>query len=92
MAQQQATEILAMHEAAAKAAGVASAYRQAAVSDIPYEAIIAAAEDSGADSDFHGVAWPQGYQRAAARLGNAEGSDALEDSGIWSIADQKSPG
>ena len=51
MAQQQATEILAMHEAAAKAAGVVSA-TASSVSDIPYEAIIAAAEESGADLIF----------------------------------------
>ena len=51
MAEKQATEILAAHEAAAKAAGVASA-SSSAVSDVPYEAIIAAAEDSGADLIF----------------------------------------
>lgn len=51
MAEKQATEILATHEAAAKAAGVAST-SSSAVSDVPYEAIIAAAEDSGADLIF----------------------------------------
>ena len=51
MAEKQATEILAAHEAAAKAAGVAST-SSSAVSDVPYEAIIAAAEDSGADLIF----------------------------------------
>ncbi len=51
MAEQQAKEILATHEAAAKAAGVVCA-TTSAVSDIPYEAIIAAAEESGADLIF----------------------------------------
>jgi nucleotide-binding universal stress UspA family protein len=51
MAEQQAQEILAKHEAAAKAAGVVSA-SASAVSDIPYEAIIAAAEEAGADLIF----------------------------------------
>lgn len=51
MAEKQATEILAAHEAAAKVTGVASA-SSSAVSDVPYEAIIAAAEDSGADLIF----------------------------------------
>lgn len=51
MAEQQAKEILATHEAAAKAAGVNCA-TTSAVSDIPYEAIIAAAEESGADLIF----------------------------------------
>jgi nucleotide-binding universal stress UspA family protein len=51
MAEQQAREILAAHEATAKAEGVASA-SVSSVSDIPYEAIIAAAEASGADLIF----------------------------------------
>lgn len=51
MAEQQAREILAAHEAAATVAGVASA-AMSSVSDIPYEAIIAAAEDAGADLIF----------------------------------------
>lgn len=51
MADQQAKEILSAHEAAAKAEGVACA-GMSAVSDIPYEAIIAAAEDAGADLIF----------------------------------------
>ena len=51
MAEQQAKEILAMNQAAAKAEGVASA-TISSVSDIPYEAIIAAAEESGADLIF----------------------------------------
>ncbi|OHC61444.1 MAG: sulfate transporter [Rhodocyclales bacterium RIFCSPLOWO2_02_FULL_63_24] len=51
MADQQAKEILAAHEAAAKAEGVTCA-GTSAVSDIPYEAIIAAAEDAGADLIF----------------------------------------
>lgn len=51
MANQQASEILAAHEAAAKAEGVVSA-GLSAVSDVPYEAIIAAAEQSGADLIF----------------------------------------
>jgi nucleotide-binding universal stress UspA family protein len=51
MAEQQAREILAAHEATAKAEGVASA-SVSSVSDIPYEAIIAAAETSGADLIF----------------------------------------
>ncbi|MCF8149821.1 MAG: universal stress protein [Burkholderiaceae bacterium] len=51
MADQQAKEILGTHEAAAKAAGVASD-TISSVSDIPYEAIIAAAEESGADLIF----------------------------------------
>ncbi len=51
MAEKQAQEILAAHEAAAKAEGVASA-SLSSVSDIPYEAIIAAAETSGADLIF----------------------------------------
>jgi nucleotide-binding universal stress UspA family protein len=51
MAESQAQEILAAHEAAAKAEGVASA-TLTSVSDIPYEAIIAAAETSGADLIF----------------------------------------
>lgn len=51
MAEQQAKEILAAHEAAAKAEGVVSA-TISSVSDIPYEAIIAAAESSGADLIF----------------------------------------
>ena len=51
MADQQAKEILAAHEAAAKAEGVASA-SMSSVSDTPYEAIIAAAEEAGADLIF----------------------------------------
>ena len=51
MAEQQAKEILAAHESAAKAAGVVSA-AVSSVSDIPYEAIIAAAEEAGADLIF----------------------------------------
>ena len=51
MAEQQAREILAAHEAAAKAEGVVSA-AMSSVSDIPYEAIIAAAEEAGADLIF----------------------------------------
>ncbi|MDP3514094.1 MAG: universal stress protein [Sulfuritalea sp.] len=51
MAEQQAKEILAGHEAAAKAEGVSCA-SISSVSDIPYEAIIAAAEDAGADLIF----------------------------------------
>ncbi len=51
MANQQAKEILSTHEAAAKAAGVTSG-TISSVSDIPYEAIIAAAEESGADLIF----------------------------------------
>lgn len=51
MAEQQAHEILAAHEAAAKAEGVVSA-GVSAISDIPYEAIIAAAEAAGADLIF----------------------------------------
>ena len=51
MADKQAQEILAAHEASAKAEGVASA-SLSSVSDIPYEAIIAAAETSGADLIF----------------------------------------
>jgi nucleotide-binding universal stress UspA family protein len=51
MAEQQAKEILAANEAAAKADGVACA-SVSSVSDIPYEAIIAAAEQTGADLIF----------------------------------------
>lgn len=51
MAEQQAKEILAGHEAAARAEGVECA-TASAVSDIPYEAIIAAAEEAGADLIF----------------------------------------
>jgi nucleotide-binding universal stress UspA family protein len=51
MAEKQSQEILAAHEAAAKAEGVNSA-SLSSVSDIPYEAIIAAAETSGADLIF----------------------------------------
>jgi nucleotide-binding universal stress UspA family protein len=51
MAEQQASEILAANEAAAKAEGVVSA-TVSSVSDIPYEAIIAAAEQTGADLIF----------------------------------------
>jgi len=51
MAEQQAREILSAHEAIARAEGVACA-STTAVSDIPYEAIIAAAEQSGADLIF----------------------------------------
>ncbi|MDP2822150.1 MAG: universal stress protein [Sulfuritalea sp.] len=51
MAEKQAKEILAAHEAAAKAEGVVSA-AISSVSDIPYEAIIAAAEEAGADLIF----------------------------------------
>jgi len=51
MAEQQAREILATNEAAAKAAGVVCA-SSSSVSDIPYEAIIAAAEEAGADLIF----------------------------------------
>lgn len=51
MADQQAREILAAHEAAAKAEGVLSA-SMSSVSDTPYEAIIAAAEEAGADLIF----------------------------------------
>ena len=51
MAEQQAREILAANEAAAKAEGVVSA-ALCSVSDIPYEAIIAAADETGADLIF----------------------------------------
>jgi nucleotide-binding universal stress UspA family protein len=51
MAEQQAREILSASEAAAKAEGVVSA-TISSVSDIPYEAIIAAAETAGADLIF----------------------------------------
>ncbi|HQW21487.1 MAG: universal stress protein [Sulfuritalea sp.] len=51
MAEQQAKEILAMHEAAAKAEGV-ECWTTSTVSDIPYVAIIAAAEVAGADLIF----------------------------------------
>jgi nucleotide-binding universal stress UspA family protein len=51
MAEKQAREILAAHESAAKAEGVVSA-SLSSVSDIPYEAIIAAAETAGADLIF----------------------------------------
>lgn len=51
MAEKQAKEILDTHEAAAKAAGVPSA-SLTSISDIPYEAIIAAAEEVGADLIF----------------------------------------
>ncbi len=51
MAEQQAKEILAANEAAARADGVACA-SVSSVSDIPYEAIIAAAEQTGADLIF----------------------------------------
>ena len=51
MAEQQANEILAAHEAAAKADGVVSA-GVSSVSDVPYEAIIAAADQAGADLIF----------------------------------------
>jgi nucleotide-binding universal stress UspA family protein len=51
MAEKQAQEILAGHESTAKAEGVACA-SISSVSDIPYEAIIAAAETAGADLIF----------------------------------------
>lgn len=51
MAEQQAREILAAHETSAKAAGVACA-SLTSISDIPYEAIIAAAEEVRADLIF----------------------------------------
>ncbi len=51
MAEKQAKEILAGHEAMAKAEGVECS-STTAVSDIPYEAIIAAAVQSGADLIF----------------------------------------
>lgn len=51
MAQQQANEILDANESLAKAEGVDCA-SVSAVSDIPYEAIIAAAEQVGADLIF----------------------------------------
>jgi nucleotide-binding universal stress UspA family protein len=51
MADQQANEILAGLEATAKAEGVPCA-SISSVSDVPYEAIIAAAEESGADLIF----------------------------------------
>ena len=51
MAEQQAKVILDAHEAAAKAEGVVSA-AASSVSDVPYEAIIAAAEEAGADLIF----------------------------------------
>jgi nucleotide-binding universal stress UspA family protein len=51
MAEQQAKEILAGHEALARAEGVECG-SISSVSDIPYEAIIAAAEESGADLIF----------------------------------------
>ncbi|MBK9019897.1 MAG: universal stress protein [Sulfuritalea sp.] len=51
MAEQQAREILTAHEASAKAAGVSCA-SVTSISDIPYEAIIAAAEKVSADLIF----------------------------------------
>jgi len=67
MAEQQAKEILAAHEAAAAAEGVVSA-GVSSVSDVPYEAIIAAAEEAGADLIFYGLAREAGLQRASARF------------------------
>lgn len=51
LAEQQAREILSAHEAAANAEGLACA-SMSSVSDTPYEAIIAAAEQAGADLIF----------------------------------------
>lgn len=51
MAERQAGDILAAHQASAQAAGVECA-TVSAVSDTPYEAIIAAAKDAGADLIF----------------------------------------
>ncbi len=51
MAEQQASEILSANEAAAREAGVSCA-TLSSVSDVPYEAIIAAAEQAGADLIF----------------------------------------
>lgn len=51
MAEQQAREILAKNEAAAQAEGVICA-TASSVSDVPYEAIIEAAEKAGADLIF----------------------------------------
>lgn len=51
MADQQATEILARCEAMAKEAGVQSA-STSLVNDVPYEAIISAAESAGCDLIF----------------------------------------
>ena len=51
LAEQQAREILSAHEAAANAEGVVCA-SMSSVSDTPYEAIIAAAEQAGADLIF----------------------------------------
>lgn len=51
MAEQEAKEILSAHEVIAKGAGV-ECTSITAVRDIPYEAIIAAAEQSGADLIF----------------------------------------
>lgn len=51
MADQQAREILAAHVALAKEAGV-DCETSSAVSDVPHEAIITAAEDAGADLIF----------------------------------------
>lgn len=51
MADKQANEILAAHQAAAAAAGVSCGVASA-VSDIPYEAIVAAAQEAGADLIF----------------------------------------
>jgi nucleotide-binding universal stress UspA family protein len=51
LAEQQAKAVLGAHAAAAKAAGVDSA-TVSSISDIPYEAIIAAAEQAGADLIF----------------------------------------
>lgn len=51
MAEQQASEILSGNEAAAREAGVSCA-TLSSVSDVPYEAIIAAAEQAGADLIF----------------------------------------
>lgn len=51
LAEQQARDILAAHQAAAEAKGVSST-TASAVSGIPYEAIIAAAEQAGADLIF----------------------------------------
>jgi hypothetical protein len=79
MAEKQAQEILAVHEAIAKAEGVSSAsdfgQRHSLRSDHRR------GREVGRRSDLHGFTRPTRNQRAAARLGNAESTHSFKDSG-----------
>jgi len=80
LADQQANEYLGEVAKLCADAGVECS-TVSATSDVPYEAIIEAAEQCRLRPDLHGLARPPRRRRAAARQRNAESAGALDDSG-----------